>query len=203
MNNDQFLDEFEYHNDTPKRSSHYQGSEDDMYHNVPHRRPRREELEREISLSERNRPMNMCSNFFIDMKNKPEGMDYSWVQCFSQGEGPTTHNVETYMKGGWSAVKIVQHPEVSMLSASQSEELDELTSELKKEYNVERPVLSRSSRYIRNGGLLLMQKNSQANNMAINRINKQSQARANEFTPAVFNANESQPFGMKMSIQVG
>lgn len=206
MNNENYYDDDGF-SSTPNRPDPFAYEEDvseeeKSFLMASHRRPRREEIEREMKLSKRIRPLNATGSIYIDKANIPDGVDYAWVQAYSQGEGETQVNIESFMKGGWSAVKSVQHPEIRMLSSEEASELDEVMSEISTEYKINRPVLSRSARYVRHGGLLLMQKNKQANTMAISRINKQAQQRENNFHPEVFNKNQ-QPFDMKLSVHRG
>lgn len=201
-NENYYDDDFSSDRSDPFSYQDHVSEEEKMFMNASHRRPRREVIEREMKMAKRVRPMNSTGAIYIDKSNVPDGMEIAWVQAFSQGEGQTQENIEAHMKGGWSPVKAVQHPEIRMLSQDEAAELDEVMAEISVEYNIKRPVLSRSNRFIRHGGLLLMQKNKQANDMALSRINKDAQARENNFHPDVFNRNQ-QPFDMKLSVMRG
>lgn len=177
---------------------------EDIFFNAPHRSPRMEEIEQQIKRNSRNRANNL-SGKFIDITKKPNDEVYAWVQCHSEAVGYTPEHVDEHVEGGWHLVKSSRHPEVNPLTKEDREELASFREELVQNPVNMKPIMARGDRYIRKGrnnGLILMSKNAIANQMAIERLNNESDKKYNSYRPEVFNElhrNDSDT-GMRMQV---
>lgn len=175
------------------------GEEEDIFAHAPHRSPRMEELKKELARNRTSRPLNDMEAPNIDEANIPANRTYGFVQLYSQGEGYTPEIVKAYKEGGWKPVKKVRHPELTMLTDEDLQEIDEMMMEHNRsDQKAEIPVLTRSDRYIRFGGLILMEKDIKANQMAIDRIHRKVDLQYQSIQKEEFNRRHSGNPDMKM-----
>lgn len=177
----------------------YVGKDEDVFYNAPHRSPRIPDIERQLNINSRNRPINSGDTFYIDMANKPDGVDYCFAQCYTKAEGYTPEVIDEYSTGGWRLVKRLRHPELSMLSADERAELSDFREEMVQNASNMKPVLSRAERFIRKKGLVLMEKNSEANQLAKDRVAREVSEWSNSYSERTFNS-KAQPFNMKLEV---
>lgn len=203
IHDDAFADAFPERRAQPSRSQqldYYEGNETDFFRNAPHRSPRMVEIERELRLRNRDIPLNVNRDFYIDLKNKSENDDYAWVQHWSQGEGFCDENIENFMSGGWDLVKKISHPEICKIDDKRRNELRALRDTVMSEQGLKNEH-TRSDEFIRRKGMTLMKKNAMANQMAKERISNIAKESYEAYDPENFNSRP-QKHGMKHSITI-